>query len=345
MSKTYMEFRDDKSTKFWEVTVAGARHLIRSGKLGTSGKVQMREFSDGATAKKHADRLIKENAEKKGYVVLQDNSTEIDPDDPMTLFLEARARIAAVRRKYANECWIEDLEPYFKDVEAGGVGWVFEHKAVAADQASRRKSMFPGPFFTSASYPWPMKNGKHAVPIIQVDLRELAALSGEELGDGLLQIWLHDYPSTLERVVPRVSVDNDALAEDVPTALSSMDKEFGSYSRHFLQPDGEVEQIVGYGPPILSVYADCDAIEYALGYELPPEIERLRTILEKIKGNTSEHHAFGSFTRIQQGPGEVGKVLIALESTPPFFWGRGGNAQVFYEFKKKGPYFWFNWSN
>jgi predicted DNA-binding WGR domain protein len=23
MSKTYMEFRDDKSTKFWEVTVAG----------------------------------------------------------------------------------------------------------------------------------------------------------------------------------------------------------------------------------------------------------------------------------------------------------------------------------
>ena len=64
--------------------------------------------------------------------------------------------------------------------------------------------------WTSESYPWPNK----AAPGIQVDLRRMSKLNGENLGDGLLQVWFdaEGQPAdpTVIRVIPRDIVENES---------------------------------------------------------------------------------------------------------------------------------------
>src|SRR4030095_15535954 len=67
MAKRYFEFVDDKSSKFWEIAVAGNEVTVRFGRIDTNGQTQTKTFGDAAAAQKHADKLIGEKTEK-GYV-------------------------------------------------------------------------------------------------------------------------------------------------------------------------------------------------------------------------------------------------------------------------------------
>ena len=60
------EFVDDKSSKFWEISVTGAQHTVRYGKIGTEGQAQVKEFADAVAAGKAAEKLIAEKT-SKGY--------------------------------------------------------------------------------------------------------------------------------------------------------------------------------------------------------------------------------------------------------------------------------------
>lgn len=66
--------------------------------------------------------------------------------------------------------------------------------------------------FTSQAWPWPQDaDGGHMQPIAQIDLSKAGQTLGENLGDGLLQVWLSTDPASgndgswdpLVRVVPR----------------------------------------------------------------------------------------------------------------------------------------------
>jgi uncharacterized protein (TIGR02996 family) len=61
------EFRDDKSTKFWNIHVQGKTHIINFGKVGTRGQTQRKTFPDEAAAQAAAEKLVKEKL-KAGYV-------------------------------------------------------------------------------------------------------------------------------------------------------------------------------------------------------------------------------------------------------------------------------------
>ncbi|MBL4632349.1 MAG: leucine-rich repeat domain-containing protein [Kofleriaceae bacterium] len=63
---TYLEFVDEKSSKFWQVTVSGSSHTVVYGKIGSNGSSKTKEFADEAAALKDALRLTK-SKEKKGY--------------------------------------------------------------------------------------------------------------------------------------------------------------------------------------------------------------------------------------------------------------------------------------
>ena len=67
------EFKDDKSSKFWEITQSGASVTVRYGKTGTAGQSQTKAFEDANVAAKH---LLKQITEKlgKGYVEQVDAS-------------------------------------------------------------------------------------------------------------------------------------------------------------------------------------------------------------------------------------------------------------------------------
>jgi predicted DNA-binding WGR domain protein len=65
--KTYLEFKDDKSAKFWEITVTGEGHTVRYGKIGSKGVTKTKRFSSEAAALADADKLVRAKT-RKGYL-------------------------------------------------------------------------------------------------------------------------------------------------------------------------------------------------------------------------------------------------------------------------------------
>lgn len=63
----YFEFKDDKSSKFWEIELHGSSYTVRFGKIGTQGQTQVKDFATDAVAKKEYDKLVDEKT-KKGYI-------------------------------------------------------------------------------------------------------------------------------------------------------------------------------------------------------------------------------------------------------------------------------------
>jgi DNA ligase-1 len=62
----YYEYVDDKSSKFWEITVSGKSHTVRYGRISTSGTSKTKTFATEAAARADADKLASSKV-KKGY--------------------------------------------------------------------------------------------------------------------------------------------------------------------------------------------------------------------------------------------------------------------------------------
>jgi predicted DNA-binding WGR domain protein len=65
--KRTFEFVEGTSTKFWTVWVEGTSMYTQYGKIGSKGQVTIKNFSDEATARREADKLLAEKV-RKGYV-------------------------------------------------------------------------------------------------------------------------------------------------------------------------------------------------------------------------------------------------------------------------------------
>jgi len=77
----HFEFKDDKSSKFWEVTQSGSTVKVRFGKTGTNGQSQEKVFADEAAARKHVRALVAEKTDK-GYAEQGTSSlTSVDATD------------------------------------------------------------------------------------------------------------------------------------------------------------------------------------------------------------------------------------------------------------------------
>lgn len=73
----HFEFKDDKSAKFWDVSLDGSVLTVRYGKIGVAGQSQTKEFDDAGAARKHTGKLVAEKV-GKGYVELG-SSTPPEP--------------------------------------------------------------------------------------------------------------------------------------------------------------------------------------------------------------------------------------------------------------------------
>jgi uncharacterized protein (TIGR02996 family) len=60
-------FSDDRSNKFWNIDLQGARFSVTFGKVGTKGQTQTKDFADAAKAQQAHDKLVAEKL-GKGYV-------------------------------------------------------------------------------------------------------------------------------------------------------------------------------------------------------------------------------------------------------------------------------------
>ncbi|MCF6348387.1 MAG: WGR domain-containing protein [Flavobacteriaceae bacterium] len=73
--KKYLEFNDEKSSKFWQIEVEGNTHTVKYGKIGTKGQTNTKIFTDKITAVKAAKKLISTKI-KKGYLDVENKNGE-----------------------------------------------------------------------------------------------------------------------------------------------------------------------------------------------------------------------------------------------------------------------------
>jgi predicted DNA-binding WGR domain protein len=68
--KKRLEYRDEKTQKFWEGNVEGRSYTIRYGKIGTNGHESTSEFATEEEAVQKFEKVVKEKL-KKGYQEVQ----------------------------------------------------------------------------------------------------------------------------------------------------------------------------------------------------------------------------------------------------------------------------------
>lgn len=61
------EFIDEKSNKFWEVSVESQNLIVNFGRIGTNGQTKTKNFETTELVIKEMEKLIKEKT-KKGYI-------------------------------------------------------------------------------------------------------------------------------------------------------------------------------------------------------------------------------------------------------------------------------------
>ena len=64
--KEYLEYKDYKSHKFWQIQVVGNQFTVLYGKIGTDGREQVKTFDNEEKAMKEAKKLITQKV-NKGY--------------------------------------------------------------------------------------------------------------------------------------------------------------------------------------------------------------------------------------------------------------------------------------
>lgn len=84
---TYLEYTDDKSSKFWEITVADTEYTVRYGKIGTEGRTQTKTFDSEAEAREAADKMIASKT-KKGYAAPSGGAANTSSPEPISLTFE-----------------------------------------------------------------------------------------------------------------------------------------------------------------------------------------------------------------------------------------------------------------
>jgi DNA ligase-1 len=80
-TERYFEYKDNKSSKFWEICVLGSDVTVRFGKIGGTGQTQSKSFNDPALAYAHAEKLIMAKA-KKGYHEMSDENLSAGKERP-----------------------------------------------------------------------------------------------------------------------------------------------------------------------------------------------------------------------------------------------------------------------
>jgi predicted DNA-binding WGR domain protein len=63
----YFEYKDEKSNKFWEVSISGKKMTVRYGKIGVIGQTLAKEFASPKDATAEVEKAIAKKL-KEGYV-------------------------------------------------------------------------------------------------------------------------------------------------------------------------------------------------------------------------------------------------------------------------------------
>lgn len=271
------------------------------------------------------------------------------PARSLTAALEViRAAAIATWREHGAALVAEDEDDYFQSTvacfdrlldRAYRVGWdVVAEKVVLAD-LDRAQPMMNGPMFTSVRHPWPRDRlGMVMVPIVQLDLTDLSALSGRELGTGLAQLW--QAGSNVEaRLIP--AQDVLAQCDDVPpliggSTIRQMDVDLGNHGLpSFLS---NAYRIIGYDGPYLfgPVRYDEHLNQFIASRHCAPDLAAALQALKSavLEGRTRYcqlTRVLGSFDPINYDPEDMPPALFCTDDDVTFNTGDCGTLAMYAE--------------
>jgi hypothetical protein len=224
-------------------------------------------------------------------------------------------------------------------IELSAEGFAPILTSVPITELDRRASMLAGPFFTSPKHPIPETSNGMRLPVVQLDLSEMSELSGQELGNGLLQLWCERDWSSTNRGYTRVISRQDVMGQTLTPFEYSAPREDETLPMPeeliFNAGWDRVDVISGYESMgiqcqtgYLDVYTE-DVTEEVFDL-IADELERFQELTEL----DNRLHMFGSFYPIQYSAVDVGIGWKCLVHFPT--WGSEGNAQVFYHLDAEG---------
>lgn len=104
--KKYLEYNDEKSSKFWQIEAEGNTHTVKYGKIGTKGQVKTKIFTDEITAIKDAKKLVSAKI-KKGYLDVEGKNGE-EPST-ITKALESNSLLQLTEKEIVSKYEWEGL--------------------------------------------------------------------------------------------------------------------------------------------------------------------------------------------------------------------------------------------
>lgn len=369
----YLECRNERSSKFWEVVVNNLSVVVRFGKIGTGGQTQAKIFKDADDASKHVEKLVTEKI-SNGYlsttaaqsgviyskknVIVNSNLTIGGSSLPKARVARSQKVVNQVRDadrlrkiilKKSKGIFAHDFDSnaslFVTQLEMSAEAFDVKFKEQNPKIVDRSISMLSGPFFTSKEYPIPSTDDLMWYPVIQMDLRVASSLIQEALGNGLLQLWFDIRTNFGElRVIPRSIVTQANLTE----FLFCREDEHEAVPLPWdwdSDPTGDGVRVmssfkstgIASQPEYLSIYLEDLASEFDVSNEFSKKVNEFERITERESGSVLT--LFGTFYPIQYSAGDVGEKCL-LNFNEWF----GGNAQVFYKFENGQPEFRFDWS-
>jgi len=101
MKRCELIFMDSKSSKFWNIELAGSSHTVNYGRTGTNGQTKTKEFDSAEKAEASFDKLVAEKR-KKGYVDAAGQTSQPTADGSVLLPLVAFSSIQKQDDIYQN---------------------------------------------------------------------------------------------------------------------------------------------------------------------------------------------------------------------------------------------------
>jgi predicted DNA-binding WGR domain protein len=96
--KRELVYMDAKSSKFWNIELAGNAYTVNYGRIGTDGQTLTKSFSDEAGAKKEVEKLIKEKL-GKGYVDAAESGVSPTQTEPTAQGLIPLIAFSSINRR------------------------------------------------------------------------------------------------------------------------------------------------------------------------------------------------------------------------------------------------------
>jgi hypothetical protein len=286
--------------------------------------------------------------EKKSSDLIEKLEQAKKTKEKIYLYLESNAE------KLKEDQLMEASRDIKKILEMGDESFDLLTKDISNDDIDRTQSMLCGPLYCSKEYPHPInRKGTKLIPILQIDLKWLSAVTGKQLGDKMLQLWfdheLTDPDYGTIRLIPLDDMRLDGVIEFDEEIWSDINRQWipGSWIYPFEKRVKQITGVVSFGFTVPESDIDNILMEhyYDSGGDFHDELfENLMDFtsglfeLNDQRAADLECHLFGKFYPIKMASTDFSPNTCFI-SINDF---AGGRAQIF---KSPSGGFSFNAAN